>query len=41
MKRGVRVGVVRKAMVTLTLLGPAAAFGDCHRPTVSPLLDTS
>ena len=26
-RRGVRVGVVRKAMVTLTLLGPAAAFG--------------
>jgi hypothetical protein len=26
-QRGVRVGVVRKAMVTLTLLGPALAFG--------------
>ena len=40
-RRGVRVGVVRKAMVTLTLLGPAAAFGCLvANPRPSPVVAT-
>lgn len=40
-RHGVRVGVVRKAMVTLALLGPAAAFGFLvANPRPSPLAAT-